>query len=173
MSTQPRPFEIIDTMARERGQRSDQQILDELHVLPALADEEDACWNDSSYWTQVVYPYLALAQVAAIRRLRAAVRPLLDRACYGDPGETMRGLRHAFEGIMAPDWTALADICIDAAQGGRPGTTLWAVDQLLVLDDERSRPLLHTLSTSEHEEIAWRAKIAIFRLDKVNARKGS
>jgi hypothetical protein len=35
-----------------------------------------------------------------------------------------------------------------------------------VLDDERARPLLQTLSMSEHEEIARCAKVAIARLDK-------
>jgi hypothetical protein len=169
MSSEPRPFEVIDAMARERGERSDEQILDELRTLPALADEDDACWDDSSYWSHVAYRYLALAQIAGDRRLRAAVRPLLDRACFGDPGEIMRGLRHVLEGIMEPDWAALADICIDAAQSGRAGTTLWAVHQLLVLDDERARPLLQKLSTSEHSEIAREASDAIRRLDRTTA----
>ena len=169
MSREPRPFEVIDAMARDRSHRSDSQILDELLALSALADEDDTCWNDSSYWTHVAYPYLALAQIARERRLRAAVRPLLDRACYGDPGEIMRGLRHVLEAIMDPDWSALADICIDAARSERPGTMLWAVDQLLVLDDERARPLLQQLRTSEHEEIRWRADAAIQRLDERGA----
>ena len=94
------------------------------------------------------------------------MRPLLDRACYGDPGEIMRGLRHTLEAIMDPDWTALADICMDAARSERPGTMLWAVAQLLVLDDERARPLLQKLQTSEREEIRWRAEAAIQRLDE-------
>jgi HEAT repeat protein len=169
MSPEPRPFEIIDAMVRERSQRSDAQILDELLALPALADEDDSCWDDSSYLTHVAYPYLALAQITRERRLRGAVRPLLDRACYGDPGEIMRGLRHVLEAIMDPDWAALADICMDAARSGRLGTMLWAVAQLLVLDDERARPLLQQLRTSEHEEIRWRAEAAIQRLDGRNA----
>ena len=81
----------------------------------------------------------------------------------------MRGLRHVLEAIMDPDWATLADICIDAARSGRLGTTLWAVAQLLVLDDERARPLLQQLRTSEHEEIRWRAEAAIQRLDGRNA----
>jgi hypothetical protein len=170
MSWELRPSEVIDPMVRERSQRTDQQILDELHALFPLADEEDACWDDASYWTNVAGPYLALAQIARERRLRAAVRPLLDHACYGDPGEIMRGLRNVLEAIMKPDWVALGDICIDAAQSGRPGTVLWAVDQLRVLEDERARPLLQKLSTSEHEEIRRCAKAAIKRLDNPIAR---
>lgn len=161
-----RPFEIIDAMARERSQRSDQAILDELDELPPLADEDDACWDDESYWTRVAYPYLALAQLAATRRLRAAIRPLLDHACFGDPGEIMRGLRHDLEAIMNPDWTTLADFCMAAIESGRPGTVLWAVDQLRVLEDERARPMLQEMVRSKHEEITLRAKIAIQRLDK-------
>ncbi len=171
MGSEPAPFEIIDAMAQERTARSDQQILDELHALPPLADEEDACWGESSYWMSVAYPYLALAQNAGQRRLRAAVRPLLDRACYGDPGEIMRGLRHTLEAIMSPDWAALADICLDAARSSRRGTTLWAVHQLRVLDDERARPLLHDLSLSEDEEIRSCAAAALRRLDERRAKE--
>ena len=166
MDNRLRPFEIIDAMARERSQRSDQAIIDELNELPALADESDACWNDDSYWTQVAHPYLALAQLAASRRLRAAIRPLLDHACFGDPGEIMRGLRHALEAIVNPDWAGLADICMAAIECGRPGTVLWAVHQLSVLEDERARPMLQEMVRSKHEEIARQAKIAIQRLDK-------
>jgi hypothetical protein len=163
---EPRPFEIIAAMARERSGRTDQQILDELQALPPLADEDDADWKEPSYWTRVAYPYLALAQIAGERRLRAAVRPLLDHACFGDPGEIMRDLRHVLEAIMNPDWRALADMCIDAAQSDRRGTVLWAVDQLLALDDERARPLLQALAGSEHDEIGARAQSALRRLDK-------
>jgi hypothetical protein len=164
-----KPFEIIDAMARERSERSDQAIIDELVALPPLADEADPNWNDDAYWTRVAYPYLALVEVAAQRRLRTAIRPLLDRACFGDPGEIMRGLRHALEAIVKPDWSALADICIAAIASERPGTVLWAVDQLRVLEDERARPVLLELVRSKHDEIASTAQSAIERLD--NARR--
>jgi hypothetical protein len=165
MGDELRPFEIIDAMVRERTRWSDGDILDELNHLPSLADEGNACWDDAAYWNRVVYPYLALARLAAARRLRAAIRPLLDRACFGDPGETMRGLRHDLEAIVNPDWMALADVCMDAIKSDRPGTVLWAVDQLMVLDDPRSRFVLQRLVRSRHEEIAWRARAAIERLD--------
>ena len=173
MKSDPRPFEIIEAMATERRGRSDQALLDELADLPPLVDEDDPSWNDAAYWKRAAYPYLALVELATQRRLRAAIRPLLDRACFGDPGEIMRGLRHALEAIVSPDWSELADICIEAARSGRPGTVLWSVDQLLVLEDERARPLLQTLLTSEHEEISSHAKLAIRRLDKKLTRSGS
>lgn len=159
-----KPFELIDALVRERSDRSDQAILDELVALPPLADEADPCWLDDAYWMRVAYPYVALADLAAARRLRAAIRPLLDRACFGDPGEIMRGLRHALEAIAKPDWIALADICIAAIASDRPGTVLWAVDQLRVLADERARPVLLELVGSTHDEIASTARIALERL---------
>ena len=171
MNPEPRPFEIINAMASERRGRSDQALLDELGELPPLADEDDASWDDPTYWVRVAYPYLALVQLAAERRLRPAIRPLLDHACFGDPGEIMRGLRHGLEAIVNPDWSVLADICIEAAQTERPGTILWSVDQLVVLDDERARPLLLTLGASSYDEIKWRAQAAIERLDEQARRR--
>ena len=165
MPSDSSPVNNIEAIVRERVGRSDQEILEELYALPALADENDACWNDESYWTRVAERYLAFAEIARTRRLRGAVRPLLDRACYGDPGEIMRGLRHYLEGIMEPDWSILADICMDAVKDGRPGTVLWAVNQLIVLEDERARPLLTKLSVSEDQQIAEAATSALWRLD--------
>jgi hypothetical protein len=53
----------------------------------------------------------------------------------------MRGLRHSFERIVKPDWSTLADICLDAARSPRLGTKLWAIDELTVLQDQRARPI--------------------------------
>jgi hypothetical protein len=53
-----------------------------------------------------------------------------------------------------------------ARRSRRANDRLWAVDPLVVLEDERARPLLQMLSTSEHKKIAKRASIAIRRLDK-------
>ncbi len=170
VSPEDSPAKILQAMARDREGRSDDEILDELSDLPALADEDDACWNDAGYWHRAAYPYLALAGIVRQRRLRAGVRLLLERACFGDPGEIMRGLRHTLEAIMNPDWTTLADICMDAARSGRPGTIMWAVDQLLVLEDERARPLLKQLITYEPDRIGWLAEIAVERLDKRRTR---
>jgi len=75
--------------------------------------------------------------------------------------------------IMADDWSALADVCIEAASGERPGTVLWALDQLLVLDDERARPLLEQLVASEHGEIRHLASLAVRSLDLQPDRRAS
>ena len=80
----------VDAIAAEmraRRDHSDREILDELAASPALADEDDVCWEAETYWDEVVHPYLAFAELARNRRLRPAVILLLDRACFGDPGE--------------------------------------------------------------------------------------
>ncbi|MBO0701004.1 MAG: HEAT repeat domain-containing protein, partial [Zavarzinella sp.] len=90
----------------------------------------------------------------------------LDRACYGDPGEMFRGLRHALEAIVNPRWSELADICLEAARSPRRGTRLWAIDQLTVLDDERARPVFEESVRSDTDEICRRAAIGLERLDR-------
>ncbi len=161
------PAEFIQALSDERRQRTDHEILAELEALPPLLDEQDASWEDDAYWMRVAYPYLALADLSAQRRLPAAISLLLERACFGDPGEIMRGLRHALEAIANPDWALLADRCLHALESNRPGTVLWAVEQLLVLADERARPQLVALTRSEHERIASAATAALDRLARV------
>jgi hypothetical protein len=135
------PHLRIADLAASFQAHSDAEVLAAINALPPLVDETDPQWDNDDYWGTVAYPYLALADVAAQRRLRGAIRPLLDRACYGDPGEIMRGLRCSFEAIVKPDWPALADICLVAARSLRMGTKLWAIDELTVLQDERARPI--------------------------------
>jgi hypothetical protein len=140
-------------------------VLGELAALPPLPDEDDSVWEQDATW-QEAYRFGALADVAAVRRLTPAVRLLLDRACYGDPGEMLRGLRHALEAIVNPRWSELADICLEAARSSRPGTRLWAIDQLSVLDDERARPVFEESVRSDPHEISWRAQIGLDRLNR-------
>src|SRR5688572_15924666 len=116
------PVDSIARAAAAQRALSDDEILARLDSLPALADEGDPSWDSDDYWQRVAYPYLAFADVAAERKLRRAVRPLLERACYGDPGEIMRGLRHPLEAIFNPDWASLADEYLAVARNERLGT---------------------------------------------------
>jgi hypothetical protein len=127
-----RPYEIIEELYCERLNRQEQDILAELSELPILPDEEDEAWNDDQTWRQA-YLYVALADVAAQRKLTSAVVPLLEKASYGDPGEMMRGLRHQLEEIVAPDWKKLAHICSSLSKHPHKGTRLWSVHQLGIL----------------------------------------
>lgn len=163
----PTPAQIVAGLADRYRQSSDPQIVAALGALPPLRDEDDPAWDDEVYWSGVAYPYLALADVAAERRLWPAVRLLLDRACFGDPGEIMRGLRHSLEAIANPDWASLADACIAAitsASTRRPGTVLWAAEQLAILDDPRAFPVFEKLRHSEHARIREVAELGLARL---------
>jgi hypothetical protein len=151
-------------LVRAHASKSDDQILQELAQLPPLEDEDHPCWNEEEYWLSAAYPYIAFAQVARNRRLTSAIPVLLDRACFGDPGEIMRGLRHHLEAIVSPNWSVLAALCISAAQSSRLGTQLWAVDQLMVLDDARAKPIFEEASRSNEDEIRWRGEVGLKRL---------
>jgi len=159
-----KPYQIIEHMVELRKGRSDSDILAELGALSPLCDEDNPCWETREYWLEVAYTYLALADVVAARKLRDAIPMLLDRACFGDPGEIMRGLRHCLEAAVDGDWNALADICLSAARSERPGTRLWAIDELVVLDDPRSRGIFEEAIRVGPEEIRWRSQIGLERL---------
>jgi hypothetical protein len=155
-------------LVAERASSSDADVIAEIGQLPPLADEDDPVWDDETYWSDFAARYVALSRVAAERQLRPAVRLLLERACNGDPGEMMRGLRHASERIFKPDWSALADVCIELSVSKRPGTRLWAIDQLMILIDPRARQVFDSALHDEIGEIRWRAAMGLQRLDRMS-----
>jgi hypothetical protein len=135
--------------------------------MPPLADESDAAWDEPSYWSDFGYRYVALSDVAAERKLRAAVRLLLERACNGDPGEMMRGMRHSFEAIFAPDWSALADVCMEMCASKRAGTRVWATHQLKILDDPRAKPVFERALNDDNAEVRGAAAAGLKRLARI------
>ena len=139
-------------------------MLASIVALPPLADETDARGDAEEYCHAAAYPFLAAAEVAAKRRLRPAVRLLLERACYGDPGEIMRGLRCAFEEIFKPDWTSLADEYLALARAERLGTRLWAIDSLIAVNDARAVPVFEESVRDDPHGIRCRAEIGLQRL---------
>lgn len=146
------PAQTIERLKDDLRSRSDADVLQELESLPVLPAEDSDAWGADSRWWQTAERFTALADLAAERRLRAAIPLLLGRSCYGDPGEMMRGLRHALEAIVAPDYDALTPFCVDAATSPKPGARLWAVDELGVLRDRRGfSVLLRALSDSAIE----------------------
>lgn len=158
------PVETINRLAAEFRSLSDAKLLARLEALPPLADEADSSWDSDDYWQHVAYPYLAFADIAAERKLRGATRPLLERACYGDPGEIMRGLRHPLEAIFNPNWSALADEYLAVARGDRLGTRMWAIAGLAVLDDARAAPIFEASAREDPPDIGSYAKIGLERL---------
>jgi HEAT repeat protein len=163
MADERLPYQIIDDLTAARSGLSDDEVLAELAAIRPLADENDPCWEDEGYWHRVAYPYLALWNIAAERRLRAAVPLILDRACFGDPGEIMRDLCHALEAIVQPDWPELTGPCVAALGSPRPGTRLWAAGQLGRLRDPAALPALERAARDEVAEVRDWAAAAVER----------
>ena len=163
------PVDSIARAAAAQRPLSDDEFLARLEALPALADEDDPSWNEDEYWERVAYPYLAFADVAAERKLRRAVRPLLERACYGDPGEIMRGLRHPLEAIFNPDWAGLANEYLAVARSERLGARMWAIAGLAVVDDPRAGPIFEASIREDPPDISSYAKIGLKRLARGGA----
>lgn len=136
------PVDIIEKYVNQRNSRTDEEILSELTALPVLPDEDDPLWEDDATWVNHALLYVAISDIAATRGLRPAVKLLLERACYGDPGEMMRDLRHSLEGIVDGDWDYLFDVCIEMVGNTNPGARLWAIDELRRLRDKRAVPVL-------------------------------
>ena len=164
MADERMPYQIIDQLVAARAQLSDAEVLAELAAIPPLADEEDLCWDDNGYWHEVAYPYLALWNVARERQLRAAVPLILDRACFGDPGEIMRNLCHAVEAIVKPDYWALTTPCVAALASPRRGTRLWAADELRRLCDPAAIPALERAALDPVPEVRECAESALERM---------
>jgi hypothetical protein len=153
---------------RERlSKLADDEVLKALEEFEPLPDENDPGWNTEPYplFDQAA-EFLALADEVAERRLTSGIIMLLDRACYGDPGETMRILRHPLEATVAPDWDALVAICIPAARSPRPGTRIWATAELGVLRSPASVEVLMDLLNDPVEWVRGEAVGAVFALSQ-------
>jgi len=164
------PYKIIKRYVAERSSASNDTILQELSGLEPLRDETDPLWDTDAYWNNEAYRFLALADLVGMRRLRSGVRLLLERACFGDPGETMRGLRHCSEAVFNPDWDGLAAVCLSLVESPRAGTRLWTVDQLTVLDDLAAESALRRALSDDIAEIRAIAKIGIERLERLKSK---
>jgi hypothetical protein len=158
------PAKTIDAVAKEMASASDAEVVAALAAFDPLPDESDPKWNDDAFWFGVAYRFLGLGQVARLRKLRPAVRLILERACYGDPGETMRGLRHVFEGIYNPEWSMLANEYLALARAKRLGTRMWAIAGLMVVDDPRAVPVFEASVREDPEDISSYARIGLERL---------
>lgn len=164
MTDSRKPFQIIADLAENYGRLTDDGVLAALAAIPPLVDESDPSWREMAYWHQVAYPYVALWDVVAERRLRAAIPMILDRACFGDPGEIMRGVRHTLEAIVNPDWDALVGPCVAALSSPRAGTRMWAADVLGPLCDPAAAEALERATRDPVAEVRKNASRALARL---------
>ncbi len=161
--TKKRPAEVISGLVADRAKRTDQELLSELKKLAPLPPEPSDAWSSDATWARA-HLFVALADLAAKRKLRAAAPLLLERAALGDPGEMMRGLRHSLEKIFKPDWPALVQVCITQLQTGPAGARAWALDQLAVLRDPTSLDAILTRLTDEQLEVREFARQAVVML---------
>lgn len=161
------PRQVIAEYFDAFGRTSDEDVLTALAALAPLPDESSIEWDNYDTWDRA-NQFVAFADLAAARRLKPAISLLLERACFGDPGEMMRGLRHSLEAIVAPDWRSLATICIQCATSLRPGTQLWSLDQLTGLEDSRARGVFEAASASEFAEIRDVAALGLSRLSRLD-----
>lgn len=152
----------IERLISERRALSDAAVLDELRGLDPLPSDQGATWQSeaSSAW-QRAHILLALAELAAQRGLAEAVPLVLERMCFGDPGELMRGVRHSLEEAVRGDWELLARQCQAACASPAPGARLWAADELAVLRDPLSVPTLIGLLDDPIVEIAEKASFGL------------
>jgi hypothetical protein len=164
------PVEYLKALREERAHWSDDAILTDLALLPVLPDEEDAGWDDlgeDSIWHSA-YLYTALADMAAERKLKAAIPLILERACFGDPGEMMRGIRHRLERIVNPDMHILRDYCMQVAQSEYKGARYWAIRELGVLREKASWDILIAALDDLVTEIASEAASSLNMLCQTN-----
>lgn len=161
--TNKKPAEVIAGLVADRAKRTDQELLSELKKFKPLPPEANDAWSSEATWARA-HLFVALADLSAKRKLRAAAPLLLERAALGDPGELMRGLRHSLENIFKPDWPALVQICITQLQTGPAGARAWALDQLAVLRDPKSLEAILTRLTDEQAEVREFARQAVVML---------
>jgi hypothetical protein len=136
-----RPAEAIAALVAERVSRPASAILDELRECRPLPDESDPAWDADGPWERA-YLLTALGDVVAQRRLVEGIGLILDLLPLGDPGEMIRGMRHALESAVDPDWNRLVSVCMSRAASPRAGTRFWAVDELGVLRSPAALPVL-------------------------------
>jgi hypothetical protein len=158
-----KPAELIARLVADRSKRTDKELLAELKALAPLPPEASDAWSSDATWARARL-FVALSDLAAKRKLRAAAPLLLERAALGDPGELMRGLRHSLEKIFKPDWPALVKVCLAQLESRAPGARLWALDQLAVLRDPKSLESILPRLTDEHAEVREFARQAVVML---------
>ena len=129
----------VDGLMDALADISDDQLLARLAEIEPLPDEGDPRWDNMQFWIDVANPFEALTRVACSRKLLPAVSLILERMCFGDPGETMRPVCHGFEHIVNPDWHNLLPLYAQATESSRRGTRMWALSCMARLRTEEAR----------------------------------
>jgi hypothetical protein len=72
------------------------------------------------------------------RKMRPGVPLLMERASYGDMGETMRGVWGALRSVFDSHDTTWNDLCFQMAQSPHRGVRLWMMQEISCIANERS-----------------------------------
>lgn len=159
-------YEHYQSLAEQFRTLNDQALIEMLSALPVLPDEDDLIWNEDAIWIEHANIYSALLDVASERKLIETIPLFLERACYGDPHEMMRSIRHSFEQMVKPDWDVLSQICLKLlAQNPPAGARLWTITQLSILEESSTLdPVFQALTDPaplvREAAIAWLWRIA-------------
>jgi hypothetical protein len=154
----------VTKLMEARAAQTDVEILAEFEALAPL--DERSATSEDAFWEHAVM-YLALTEICAERRLRPGATLILEKAEFGDPGSIMRGIRHALERIYNPDWAGLAQVCIDAFKTRRPGSQVWAMSELRVLEQPFARVVFEDVLRRRGVEYVSDAEQGIARLDVI------
>ena len=165
MTTDFDSLQIVDRLMDALADTPADQLLTQLAETEPLPDEDDPAWDDDQFWIDAALPFDALARVACTRKLLEAVPLILDKMCYGDPGETMRPVCHGFEYIVNPDWEKLFPHYSKATESARRGTRLWSLFCLARLRSEQARPIFERCLTDSDDQVRCEAERGLRMLD--------
>lgn len=118
----------------------------EIQALPVLPDEfnkqsdiplDDLHWSEPET-DRLLDRYLALVAIVRDRKLRAGVPLLMERASYGDMGESMRRVWGSLSSVFDSDRATWNDLCFRMVQSPHRGVRLWMIQEISCIADERS-----------------------------------
>jgi hypothetical protein len=163
-----KPVDHIRMLYEQFSSLNDDELIAKITALPVLPDEDHPLWDNDATWEEHGHVYVALLDLAAERKLLSTISLFLERSCYGDPGEMMRGIHHSFEYMVNPDWDALAKICIEMAQHPLRGARLWSIEQLGRLRIASTIDAVIKALTDEAELVREQARSSLWMIAKAN-----
>jgi hypothetical protein len=144
------PAAAIERHRAELRVLDEDAFLAELNRLPALADDDDAVWDQEESW-DAAYRLLAAADVIGERGWARGIVPLFERAAKGDLYGTMLDIRHGPEQAMA-DVARFAAMLEPLTKHPRAGTRQWSIRELGILRQRSSlQPLVDALADGDDE----------------------
>jgi hypothetical protein len=160
------PYQTINDLVQMRKKWSNEQILTELASLEPLPDEFaeneegfkiDSEWDNEETCEKALnlaYLFVAHCDIAVYRQIELSVPLLLERACYGEVGELLRGIDKAFYHIVNQDLNKLSRYCIAAFSSPRKGTRMWAVRTLFWMRKDNISGVTEVLKLA-NKDLYW------------------